>query len=134
MDDTLLRVGSANMNNRSMGLDSECDVAIDAGLETNAGAVERIAAIRADLIAEHLAVDADTVIARFAESGSLIETIETLRGEGKTLVPLAIEEVEGVDAFIADHELLDPETPDEMFALPVKRKLFGRLRARLRAR
>ena len=30
MDDRLLRVGSANLNNRSFGLDSECDVVIDA--------------------------------------------------------------------------------------------------------
>lgn len=30
VDDEVLRVGSANMNNRSMGLDSECDVFIDA--------------------------------------------------------------------------------------------------------
>ena len=29
VDDTILRIGSANFNNRSMGLDSECDVFID---------------------------------------------------------------------------------------------------------
>ena len=29
VDDEVLRVGSANLNNRSMGLDSECDVFID---------------------------------------------------------------------------------------------------------
>lgn len=30
VDDRLLRIGSANLNNRSMGLDTECDVAIEA--------------------------------------------------------------------------------------------------------
>ena len=30
VDDRLLRVGSSNLNNRSMGFDSECDVAIEA--------------------------------------------------------------------------------------------------------
>ena len=30
VDDRLLRVGSANMNNRSMGADTECDLAIEA--------------------------------------------------------------------------------------------------------
>nr|WP_240959655.1 phospholipase D-like domain-containing protein [Novosphingobium olei] len=30
IDDEVLRVGSANMNNRSLGLDSECDVSLDA--------------------------------------------------------------------------------------------------------
>ena len=29
IDDRLLRVGSANLNNRSMGLDTECDLAIE---------------------------------------------------------------------------------------------------------
>ena len=29
-DDHVLRVGSSNLNNRSMGLDTECDVTIDA--------------------------------------------------------------------------------------------------------
>ena len=30
VDDTLLRVGSANLNNRSMGTDTECDLALEA--------------------------------------------------------------------------------------------------------
>ena len=30
IDDRLLRVGSANLNNRSMGLDTECDLAVEA--------------------------------------------------------------------------------------------------------
>ena len=29
VDDTMLQIGSANLNNRSMGLDSECNLAID---------------------------------------------------------------------------------------------------------
>ena len=31
VDDQWLRVGSANFSNRSMGLDTECDVAFEAG-------------------------------------------------------------------------------------------------------
>ena len=30
VDDRLLRIGSANLNNRSMGTDTECDLAIEA--------------------------------------------------------------------------------------------------------
>lgn len=30
VDDRLLRIGSSNFNNRSLGFDSECDVAIEA--------------------------------------------------------------------------------------------------------
>ena len=31
VDDEWLRIGSANVNNRSMGVDTECDIAIEAG-------------------------------------------------------------------------------------------------------
>jgi phosphatidylserine/phosphatidylglycerophosphate/cardiolipin synthase-like enzyme len=41
LDDRLLRVGSANLNNRSQGLDSECDVIIDAALAANRGSGRR---------------------------------------------------------------------------------------------
>jgi phosphatidylserine/phosphatidylglycerophosphate/cardiolipin synthase-like enzyme len=33
MDDRLLRVGSSNPTNRSLGLDTECDLAVEAGRE-----------------------------------------------------------------------------------------------------
>src|SRR3546814_17492977 len=53
VDDRMIRVGSANMNNRSMGLDSECDVTIDAALHANAGAEPVIRRLRESLIAAH---------------------------------------------------------------------------------
>ena len=52
VDDQLVRVGSSNLSNRSMGLDTELDVAIEARGEAR---VERaIDAFRDDLLAEHL--------------------------------------------------------------------------------
>ena len=48
VDDRLLRVGSSNLNNRSLGLDSECDVIIDAALDANRDTPPAIAAIRRD--------------------------------------------------------------------------------------
>lgn len=50
VDDCLLRVGSANLNRRSMGMDTECDLVIEAESEQTSRA---IAAIRNDLIREH---------------------------------------------------------------------------------
>ena len=38
VDDHILRVGSSNFNNRSLGLDTECDVTINARLRANATA------------------------------------------------------------------------------------------------
>jgi phospholipase D1/2 len=58
IDDRLLRVGSANLNNRSMGLDSECDLAIEARSAQERATIRRL---RDDLIAEHLGVERSAV-------------------------------------------------------------------------
>ena len=115
VDDRLIRVGSANMNNRSMGLDSECDVTIDAALAANAGVEPVIRSLRESLIAEHLDVDPAEVARRFDAMGSLIDTIEVLRGEGRSLERLDLTQPGPFDDYIAEHELLDPESPDALF-------------------
>jgi phosphatidylserine/phosphatidylglycerophosphate/cardiolipin synthase-like enzyme len=114
-------VGSANLNNRSFGLDSECDVTIDTALPANTGKEGQIAALRTRLISEHLDVPADAVTGKLAETGSLIATIESLRGEGKTLELLDLEKPGPFDCFIADNELLDPEHPDK-FLEPISQR------------
>ena len=128
VDDEVLRIGSSNMNNRSQRLDSECDLAIDTRLDANADAGAVITALRTRLMAEHLDVSEEAVANSFAETGSLIATIEALQGAGKTLQLLKFEKPDAVENFIAENELLDPETPDEMFELPTKRGLFRRWR------
>lgn len=115
VDDRFLRVGSSNMNNRSLGLDSECDVVIDTALPANANCGDAIAALRTSLMAEHLGVDEALVVEHFASSGSLVDTIEALRGKGKTLELLDLEKPGPFDQFIADNELLDPESADGFF-------------------
>ena len=50
VDDRFLRIGSSNLNNRSMGFDTECDVGIEAANDAQRRA---IASIRNRLIAEH---------------------------------------------------------------------------------
>lgn len=115
VDDRLIRVGSANMNNRSMGLDSECDVTIDAALPANKGVETAIARLRTSLIAEHLDVKDEALSAMFDRTGSLIETIEALRSKGRSLELLDLVPPGPFDEFIADHEVLDPTSPDAMF-------------------
>ncbi|KYB45642.1 phospholipase, partial [Brucella anthropi] len=73
VDDTVLRVGSSNFNNRSMRLDSECDVILCADAADDALRL-KIAQLRDDLLAEHLGIKAEQVSQRLAETGSLIET------------------------------------------------------------
>ena len=53
IDDQLLRIGSANLNNRSMGTDTECDLAVEAHSE---GEREMIRQVRARLLADHCGV------------------------------------------------------------------------------
>jgi phospholipase D1/2 len=102
VDDRLLRVGSANLNNRSFGVDSECDLALEAG---DAKHERAIAAVRARLIGEHLDRAADDV----ARQHSPLGAIESLRGGPRTLMP--IDASRTPDSALPEPELLDPEKP-----------------------
>ena len=134
VDDRVLHIGSSNMNNRSLGLDTECDVTIDAGLPGNDGAADAIRAIRNSLMAEHLGVGVSEVADLSQQSGSLIATIEALRGTGHSLAPYRIPDLLEVERWLADNELLDPEGPEEIFESFQRRGLLRRLRHRLAAR
>jgi phosphatidylserine/phosphatidylglycerophosphate/cardiolipin synthase-like enzyme len=128
VDDTILRVGSSNMNNRSLGLDTECDVTIDARRTRNAASRPAIRAIRDGLIAEHLGSKASTITARIARTGSLIKAIESHRGKGRSLRPYEVPNLGDIEKWLADNEVLDPESPDEMFESLTGRGLFRRFR------
>jgi len=132
LDDRLLRVGSANLNNRSQGLDSECDVIIDAALAANRGSEAAMTALRHRLIAEHLDCTPEEVAAEERRCGSMIGAIDALRGSGKTLELLPMEDVGEVEEFIADHELLDPRRAEAMFE-PIAKRGMARGWARGRA-
>ena len=125
VDDEILKVGSANMNNRSLGLDSECDLALHA---TRAADKKAIAALRTRLMAEHLGTTERQVERTFENSGSLVATVEKLAGKGRTLKLLKFKKPKGASKFIADTELLDPESPDMMFEGMTSRSLWSHLR------
>ena len=127
VDGRIIRVGSSNMNNRSMGLDSECDLLIDAAHPGNDEAGPMIEAIRADLMAEHLGVDPAEVQRVLEETGSLIRTVESLRGQGRTLKPFTPPELNELEKKIAHSQTLDPERPEELFEPLTKRRLLRRL-------
>ncbi len=106
VDDRLLRVGSANLNNRSMGYDTECDLAIEA---TCARTAHGIAQFRDTLLAEHLGSSPDAVAERIRQHGSLIRAIESLRGGARTLEPLEADAA--TPPLIVDPAMVDPERP-----------------------
>ena len=129
VDDRQLRVGSANLNNRSMGLDSECDLMIDCARPANAGAGEVIARLRADLLSEHLGGSVDSIEAKFGETGSLIETVAAFSGgSGRGLVPLIPEKPSAAERALAKSEVLDPESAGEAFEPMARPGLLTRLR------
>ncbi|WP_100501515.1 phospholipase D-like domain-containing protein [Geodermatophilus chilensis] len=117
VDDRFLRIGSSNLNNRSMGLDSECDVSIEVR-PGDPRAAEKSAAItglRDRLLGEHLGVPPAAVAdAVEACGGSLLQAVESLRRPlGRSLVPFTPPDLGPVEQALADTELLDAErTPN----------------------
>jgi len=85
VDDVLLHVGSANLNNRSIGLDTECDLAIEARTQGERSAIERL---RNRLLGHHCGLTADAVAASLTQTGSLVRTALTLRAAGHYLAPV----------------------------------------------
>lgn len=125
IDERVLRIGSSNMNNRSMRLDTECDMTVDAALVREQTAEPVIASIRNSLLAEHLGVAEAELAGEIERTGSLIATIERFRRDaGRTLKPYETPRLREVEAWLAENEILDPEGPDEMFEPLAKRGLF----------
>ncbi|QZH75625.1 MAG: phospholipase [Erythrobacter sp.] len=125
IDDEVLRVGSANMNNRSMGLDSECDVFVDAVREGNGHAAPAIRRIRHSLLAEHCGIDESEVAEQLELHGSMAAVIDhSLHEGGRNLHRYHPPELNGVEESLASSGLLDPESPEELFEPFAKRGLF----------
>ena len=130
VDDAWLRVGSANISNRSMGLDTECDLLIDAAGST--AVASRIRSVRDTLIAEHLGVPVDTFAERARRAPTLNAAIESLQSNNRTLKPLP-DESKWPDEIIDAASIADPERPVsldslvEQFSSPVQEPRRGSL-------
>ena len=110
VDDRLVRLGSANLSNRSMGLDTECDVAFES--QGRRDVEQEIAGFRNQLVAEHLAVPTEKLSAALAETHSLSNAIDALRGKSThTLEPLDGSIPDWLDQMIPESAILDPESP-----------------------
>ncbi|MDO3380241.1 VTT domain-containing protein [Geoalkalibacter halelectricus] len=110
VDDCLLRVGSANLNNRSMGLDTECDLALVAEEPQAHAAISRQ---RARLLAEHLGRTPEEVQRACEDLGSLGAYIDEARGHEGTRQLLSFENStdSGYEKPPLDYRLIDPEKP-----------------------
>ena len=109
IDDQLIRIGSSNLSNRSMRLDTECDLAIEAGGEARIS--EAITRFLARLLGEHLGVPPEMVVKTLGVSASLTATVDSLRGGERTLDPLDGVVREWLDELVPESTLIDPERP-----------------------
>jgi phosphatidylserine/phosphatidylglycerophosphate/cardiolipin synthase-like enzyme len=124
-DENILKLGSANLNNRSMGFDTECDIAIEAQDEKT---VQTISNIRNTLIAEHLGCAVEQVNDQIKSTGSLIKAVESLnRSSGRGLIDVPVRELTAADEVFAESDIADPERP-----AGVKYKTASFLQKRLR--
>lgn len=111
VDDVLVRVGSSNLNNRSMGFDTEADLALEAGRPEE---TRFVAHLRNRLLAEHLATTPEAVADALAEGGSLIAAIERLRRPGRTLIDYALPTLAAPEEAFARSGVADPDRPESM--------------------
>ena len=116
IDDEVVRVGSANLSNRSMGFDTECDLALHA---SGRPAVQRqIASFRHRLLAEHLGVEVEDIEQEMRKDGSLIGTIERLRSDGRSLETFSGSIAADIDEVVPDADFIDPSRPYEAQFIP----------------
>jgi hypothetical protein len=110
-----------------MRLDTECDVVVAAEGEGQDQLRGQIINLRNDLLAEHLDMSPQDVAQQLADNDSLIALIEgncRPRGQGRTLIPFEIPDLNGFHEWLAENEILDPEGPDKIFESISKRGLF----------
>jgi phosphatidylserine/phosphatidylglycerophosphate/cardiolipin synthase-like enzyme len=107
IDDVFVRIGSSNLNNRSLGVDSECDLAIEAADATGSTAIARL---RDTLLAEHLGCRLGEASRAVAEHG-LIGAVERLNGPHGRLRPYRLDPAEGPTEPVVGTRFIDPDEP-----------------------
>ena len=106
VDDVLLRIGSSNIDRRSMGFDTECDVAITAPDDATR---RLIGHVRTRLLAEHLGLPEERVGAEIRRQGGLLPALDALcRPQGRSLRTLHPRKETWLGSILADTRFFDP--------------------------
>lgn len=106
VDDVFVRIGSSNLNNRSIGLDTELDLGIEAIGAEDRRAIHRL---RDGLVAEHLGTKPGIVADAVARTGSLVAAIDELNCRPRCLKPFEALNEDGPTAPVFLTPLLDPK-------------------------
>ncbi len=130
VDDRFVRVGSSNLNNRSEGLDTEADLAVETA---DPSGREAIIALRNDLLAEHLDADPAEVDRIIRETGSMVAAVDQLNIKPRGLRAFDVDTDRGEISSLLGTGIIDPKQP--FWPIPEiragARRLFGRLFHRL---
>lgn len=129
IDDRIFRIGSSNLTNRSMRLDTECDLTIEAKDDAERQGILRL---RNRLLGEHLGMSPDEVAAFLSRDPSLIRLADSRSQTPRCLRDLPPED--HTRAPIIDDDVVDPARPitaevaiealaSSMAARPVRRLL-----------
>jgi phosphatidylserine/phosphatidylglycerophosphate/cardiolipin synthase-like enzyme len=117
-DDRIARVGSANLNNRSGGFDTECELAIESDdPETRLS----IGAFRDRLVGHFMGVTGDAVAKARVEFGGLIGAIEALNRDGR-LAPIQPPRLSPLGEFVAAYHIGDPSDVGDSWRLGRRRE------------
>ena len=108
IDDIFMRIGSSNLNQRSEGLDTELDVAVEARADAESRA---ILALRDRLLAEHLDADRQAFAAAVSAGGSLVGAIDAFNTRARGLRPFREALGKGAVAPVFGTGLIDPLAP-----------------------
>ena len=106
VDDRILRVGSANLNNRSMGADTECDLAFEATSEAQR---KYIARLRRQLIGHFCGVDEREIASNEADLFGFLDRLPD-SGGAKSLQPIDPAATAGSMATVVQ-PVADPREP-----------------------
>ena len=109
VDDELVRIGSANLSRRSMVVDSECDVAVEACGDPRVR--DGIRHIRNRLVAEHLGLAPDAVAHGVERAGSLRAFIDSRMQADHTLARIELTSDEHDEPSEALRAAADPDRP-----------------------
>jgi uncharacterized membrane protein YdjX (TVP38/TMEM64 family) len=109
VDDRALRAGSANLSNRSMGFDTECDLMLEA--EGDARRAEAILAARNRLLGEHLGRSPSQIDAAVREGASLIDLVDSADNGPRGLRPIPVPPETGWLEEVLPERIVDPERP-----------------------
>jgi phosphatidylserine/phosphatidylglycerophosphate/cardiolipin synthase-like enzyme len=123
IDDSLLRIGSTNLNNRSQGFDTECDVAVEAYEHADRARIRRF---RHGSIGHFLGVGPDEFEAAEALIGSVGGAIERFGTE--RMAALGSTPPSVIERAVAEWQIGDPRGTRDVWRPWLRRNRSQRLR------